>query len=789
MNKSEQPIINNNKSLVQPSVIHYLTVFCILLMMVSCTSENLQTGTIGIIPRPAEISPGNGYFVINSKTTVGVEDEVQREVAELFFKSFEPVSGWSPKILDGKGDIHFVQDDSFDKEAYLMQVTKEGVTIRASSGAGFFYALQSFKQLLPTSFYSGKRQDQVVWGIPAVTIKDHPAFEWRGYMLDVSRHFFELEDVKKVLDFMAELKMNRFHWHLADDQGWRLEIKSYPKLTEVGAWRMDYANYDETISDWFGRPVQQPGETPTYGGFYTQEQVKDLIAYAKERYIEVIPEIDMPGHAQATIAAYPEIGCVNAAPYVATGGVTGNNTYNPGKEETFEFAHKMLNEVMDLFPFDYIHIGGDECNKSQWRIDPHAQRRMKEEGLTDVRELQSYFIKRIEKIVNDRGRNMIGWDEILEGGLAPNATVMSWRGEEGGIVSAKAGHEVIMTPANYTYIDLKQGHDDLEPNLGYSQLLLSTSYSYKVIPDALTEEEGKLIKGVQTNMWTESITDWGKFTYMSFPRTYAVAESGWTEHKNKDWNDFTARLEVQNQRLDQQGIRYAVSAFSPWIDHKGVGEGIEISMKTEVNGLDIFYTLDGTDPTMQSENYNGSFTIEESADINAKAFKGTEPVGYNSKLKFPIHKASGVKAVGIINGKKQEYPMLTDLTYGKLNSEDEVYVDYPNEIAIELHFEEPTQVKEVNFNALRFTISGIYSPETVVVEGSKDGNNFSKLAELDQTEISHTQGRNKIAHSLNFSETEVKALRLKIKSPGPIPEGHHRAGETSKMKIDEIVVY
>lgn len=759
-----------------------------LLLFVSCAEKNLQMGEVAIIPKPASLIQGDGYFEINSSTTISVEDGDPRAILQGFILEFEPVSGWTPQLVTRDADIQLMKDLTLPEEAYTLEVTPHQMLIKASSNAGFFYALQSVRQLLPNSFYAGKKHENVSWGIPVVKITDQPAFEWRGYMLDVSRHFFELKDVKRVIDFMAELKLNRFHWHLADDQGWRLEIKSFPKLTQVGAWRMDHTNYDETISDWFGRPVQQPGDTPTYGGFYTQEEVKDLIAYAKDRFIEVIPEIDMPGHAQATIAAYPEIGCVNASPYVATGGVVRNNTYNPGKEETFEFADKMLNEVMDLFPSQYIHIGGDECNKSQWEIDPHAQQRMKEEGLTNVEELQSYFIRRIEKIVNARGRTMIGWDEILEGGLAPNATVMSWRGEQGGIASAKAGHEVIMTPSNYTYIDLKQGHDDLEPNLGYSQLLLSTSYSYQVIPDELNDKEGALIKGIQANLWTESITDWGKLTYMTFPRVYAVAESGWTTHENKNWDDFTRRLEVRLRRLDVQGVRYAISAFSPWIDHQGDGETIEVSMKTEVNGLDIRYTLDGTEPTGQSTKYTGPFKLKASADLVARAFKGAESVGYVSKLQFPIHKAAKKKVTGWINGSTQNLPKLTDLTYGKLNPGDRAYVDFSNETTIDISFDQMVAVSEIRFNALRFTISGIYSPETVAVQGSADGKTFKLLGRLDQTDIAHIQGRNKIDHTIDFPETEVLALRLLLKSPTPIPAGHHRAGETSRMKIDEIVV-
>ena len=432
------------------------------------------------------------------------------------------------------------------------------------------------------------------------------------------------------------------------------------------------------------------GDKATYGGYYTQDEVKEIIAYAKERYIEVIPEIDMPGHAQATVAAYPEIGCVDAEPFVATGGVVKNNTYNPGKEITFEFAEKMLNEVMDLFPFQYVHIGGDECNKSQWKIDPDAQNRIKEEGLKDEYELQSYFIKRIEKIINKRGKTMIGWDEILEGGIAPNATLMSWRGEKGGIIAAKKGHEVIMTPNKYCYIDLKQGHDDQEPNLGYSELLLSTAYGYQVIPEELSEKEGKLIKGIQANLWTESISDWDKLTYMTFPRLYAIAETGWTAPEQKNWDDFSNRLQTQFKKMDMQGVRYAVSAFSPWIDHRGNGQNIEISLSTEVNGLDIYYTLDGTSPTIHSTRYEQPFELTSSAVLKAQAFKDRERIGYESAQKFEVHKAAGLLS------EDDQQRKLTDLSFGKLNNSDKNWFQFMGDMKVELFFKSPTEVSEIS---------------------------------------------------------------------------------------------
>lgn len=764
--------------------VRFFSSLFLMILLFSCEHQEVLYGEVAIIPKPAELTAGEGYFNFSQATSISVENAEQEKIVQSFFQQFQSQSSALPQIeIGNSGDIVFVTDSELNEEAYSLEVNTEKVTIKAANNAGFFYALQSFKQLLPLEIFGQEAGLNFTWAIPTVKIMDEPAFGWRGYMLDVSRHFFDKEQVMDVLDFMADLKLNRFHWHLCDDQGWRIEIKSYPKLTEIGAWRVDHNTLDETVYNWWGRPTAKKGEKPTYGGFYTQEDIKEIIAYAKERFIEVIPEIDMPGHAQATVAAYPEIGCVNAAPFVATGGVYKNNTYNPGKEITFEFADKMLNEVMDLFPYKYVHIGGDECNKEQWKVDPDAQQRIKEEGLKDEYELQSYFIRRIEKIINARDRIMIGWDEILEGGLAPNATVMSWRGEEGGIASAKAGHEVIMTPNNYCYLDLKQGHDDMEPNLGYSQLFLSKSYSYKVIPDSLNNEEAQLIKGVQANMWAESISDWGKLTYMTFPRLFAIAETAWTDYEDKNWEDFSGRLSHTLKRLDIQKVRYAQSAYSPWIDHQGKGHQIEISLKTEIPNLDIYYTLDGTEPGLQSNHYQAPFLLEESTMLKAQAFQDSVAVGYIAALEFPIHLAKG-----IFKDSRKLSP-LTDLNYAKNNIDDPNWLTFNDDLQIDVPFDKTTTIQKVQFSTLRGSIWGAYPPEKVEIFSSTDGNNFTLLHEEEHPKQSTIQGRNRVTYTYDLSPTQVKTLRIKAFNLNPIPPGHYLTGASSLIKIDELVIY
>ncbi|MEP4780407.1 MAG: family 20 glycosylhydrolase [Algibacter sp.] len=767
---------------------------CFIVVFVSCVKKDLKIGKVAIIPLPIELTTNPGHFLINSRTIVSVENEEQLTIARHFFKKFEKASGWIPEIgIDKtKSTIIFSTDNSLKEEAYQLIVTKDNIHVKSGSGAGFFYAMQSLEQLLPASFYSEKKQPKTNWGIPVVTIKDEPAFKWRGYMLDVSRHFFDKEHVKDVLDFMAEVKLNRFHWHLSDDNGWRIEIKKYPKLTQVGAWRMDYNAKDENTSNWWGRPKQKEGEKATYGGFYTQEDIKEIVAYAKERYIEIIPEIDMPGHSLAAIASYPEISCSKGPFYVGTGGVVRNNTYCPGKEETFEFVENVLGEVMDLFPFEYMHIGGDECNKEAWEVDPDCQKRMKEENLVDAHELQSYFVKRVEKIINARHKNMIGWDEILDGGLAPNATVMSWRGERGGIAAARQGHDVIMTPSRYCYLDLKQGDDDIEPNLGYAYSFLKDTYNYKIISDSLTTEQGKHVLGVQGNLWTESITNWNQLTYMTFPRLYAVAENGWTNPKSKDWNSFTTRLINQFKRLDEKEERYATSAYNVRIDHEGHKEGtISIFLKTEVDNLDIYYTLDGSAPTLKSIKYERPFILDKTATLKTTSFIKEDQIGNVSEKQFPIHKGVGAKVLYHSPNIQDQNNLsgLVDLNYGKLNRGDKNWNIFNGDLEVDVIFPEFKEVQSIEITSLRFTIAGIYVPENYEIYGSEDGAVFSKLAEIHLKGESHVQGRNKIKTTITFDKTRVKSIKIKAKRINPIPLNHHKAGNASKILIDEFVIF
>lgn len=769
----------------------YLTLLLVVALSAcaSAPEKETLTGQPLIIPRPAEVTVGEGQFVFAPETKVFRDEGVSRRTLDGFVEDLTLVSSqFFPQVAtEAEAQLRLTTDPTLPPEGYTLDVSPEHISITAADSAGHFYALQSLRQLLPPVAYGNAFLPDMRLAVPVVSIKDAPQFSWRGYMLDVSRHFFTVEQVKEVIDMAAAQKLNRFHWHLTDDQGWRIEIKSRPKLTEIGAWRADRTNTNEEISDWWGRAPRQPGEVPTYGGFYTQEEIRDIVAYAKARFIEIIPEIDMPGHAQAAVASYPEIGAVNAATEVATGGVFKNNTLNPGKEATYAFATDVLNEVMDLFPYAYVHIGGDECNKEQWKIDPDAQRKMQAEGLQTEEQLQSYFIRQMEEVINARGKVMIGWDEILEGGLAPNAVVMSWRGEVGGITAINAGHEVIMTPSNRCYLDLKQGHDDLEPNLGYSRLLLSTAYEYQVIPDTFTTEQATLIKGIQANMWTESISDWSKFTYMNYPRVWAVAENAWTAPARKDWDNFTQRVLYGFKRLDAQNIRYAVSAFSPWIHHEQREGSIAVRLETEANGLNTRYTLDGSTPDSAAARYTEAVLLEAGEIITAQNFLNGKPVGYPVSLPLPVHRAANAV---VVDAAGEPVPKLTDLQYAKFTPVDTNWHKTGNDLTFTITFAAPTTISTLRFSTLRYTISSIYPPETVEVmmlTQETDGT-YVPLATLDQSAEAAVQGRNKVVSELTFPEQEVTALRVRLKGYNPIPAGHFREGGKAKIYLDELVV-
>ncbi len=525
---------------------------CAVLLFASAGFANTS-----IIPKPVEVKAGRGFFELNAQTTVicGSDHLSVLKTAKFLQSILQPATGLSlainpPAGKSGAGAITLkliAQDDTLNAEGYQLTVTKKAVTIASPTAAGLFYGVQSLRQLLPAEIY-GHKKAAIEWKISCVEIKDYPRFKWRGMHLDVGRYFMSKEFVKKFIDLIAQHKFNRFHMHLTDDQGWRIEIKKYPKLTEIGAWRKE-----TVIGHVRKKPMKFDGEK--HGGFYSQDDVRELVAYAAERHITIVPEIEMPGHSQAAIAAYPQLGNIDKKLDVRTYWGVCNNICN-ADDSTISFFQDVLTEVMALFPSEFIHIGGDEAPKAQWEKSPKAQRRIKELGLKNEHELQSWFIKQMDNFLTSKGRRLIGWDEILEGGLAPGAAVMSWRGEKGGIAAANAGHDAVMAPNSHTYLDYYQSKSKGEPLAIGGFLPLQKVYSYDPVPKALNKDKVHHILGAQAQIWTEYIETPDHAEYMAFPRTCAMAEVVWSKKESKDYNEFITRLNVHLKRLDLQNVNY-----------------------------------------------------------------------------------------------------------------------------------------------------------------------------------------------------------------------------------------
>jgi hexosaminidase len=499
------------------------------------------------------------------------------------------------------------REDSLGNEGYRLQVSPKQVLIIANEPAGLFYGTQTLLQLIPPENVKHGTGAATPLEIPSVSIVDFPRFPWRGLLLDVSRHFFNTEEVKQYIDEMVRYKFNVFHWHLSDDQGWRIEIKSLPKLTETGAWRVPRTGL------WWTFDPPAAGEKATEGGFYTQDQIREVVKYAADRFVTILPEIDIPGHSLALIASYPELSSTGKNYPVNPGSKfygIDDNSLCPGKEVVFEVLDKVFTEIAGLFPGEYVHIGGDECNKSFWKESPECQALMKREKISDLNGLQSWFVKRLETMLKSRGKKLIGWDEILEGGLAPEATVMSWRGMEGGIEAARMGHHVVMSPTTYCYLDLYQGDPANEPAT-YSMLRLSDVYRFEPVPP---DVDPKLILGGQGNLWTESVATMRHAQYMTWPRGMALSEVLWSPASVRNWDGFVARLEYQLDRLDQAEINYSRSAWDPVITLTTVGGQKRISITTEISGLEVHYAFDESYPDAFYPKYAQPLEIPKGAN-------------------------------------------------------------------------------------------------------------------------------------------------------------------------------
>ena len=604
--------------------------FALLLLFgcaVSCTQpeNSISNESIGIIPLPSTYELKPGTFYITGQSSIGIDksDPEMTALANYFNEEISDATGFSLPV-NNSGTIIFQlgEHKELGEEGYQLSISSDQLILSAYKHHGIFNGIQSVLQLLPPEIKSKTVQADATWSINCIEVTDKPQFAWRGLMLDVSRHFFTKQEVKKFIDQMAEYKYNVFHWHLTDDQGWRLEVKSLPRLTAIGAWRAP------RVGNWWEREPQLPTDSLSYGGYYTTEDIREIVEYAQQRYVTIVPEIDIPGHSMAALSAYPEISCTGGPFHVNVGNTFYTKIENSlcaGNEQTFEVLDSVFAEVARLFPSPYIHIGGDECYKGFWEKCSKCKMRMQKEHLKNLEELQSYFVKRVAAMVQKRGKQVIGWDEILEGGLAPETIVMSWRGMKGGIEAAKQGHSVIMTPTDHCYLDFYQGDPTVEPNT-YSMLRLQDCYKYQLIPDSV---DASLIMGGQGNLWTESVPHYRQVEYMIWPRALAISETLWTDARLRNWKFFVNRVEQQFERFDRSGVNYARSIYDPIIYPHGDKERqLKIAMKTEIEGLSLFYTFDNTIPDIYSNMYTDTLSIPKNASmLRVAAYKGQEQAG------------------------------------------------------------------------------------------------------------------------------------------------------------------
>ena len=746
-----------------------LQLFVIVLLSNFCLAQKEP-----LIPMPKNIEYQSDSFSLNPKTVIQVADINSFEA--LFLKeNIKVKTGMNLKITTKKtlkNVIHLNAKAKGDnKEHYNLLVDKNSIQITASANQGLFYGIQTLLQSIPFE----KSQNAK---IASIKISDEPKFKWRGMHLDVGRHFFPKEFIKKYIDYIAMYKMNTFHWHLTEDQGWRIEIKKYPKLTEVGAWRK--GSMIEHYND-------QKFDTLTHGGFYTQDEVKDIVAYAKKRHVTIVPEIEMPGHSLAALAAYPEFSCTGGPFEVAKIWGVLEDVYCP-KEETFAFLEDVLTEVMALFPSEYIHIGGDESPKTRWKACSHCQNLIKEKGLKDEHELQSYFIHRIEKFLNSKGRQIIGWDEILEGGLAPNAAVMSWRGTEGGIIAAKDKHYVVMTPGSHVYFDHYQGEPKNEPIAIGGYTPLEKVYSFNPIPDELTADEAKYILGAQANVWTEYIPTTQQVEYMIMPRMAALSEVLWGTSNPKNYKEFEKRIIQHFDFYEKKGINYSKSIFEVTSAVHPNDIGVAFELKSP-NPVGIRYTIDGSEPVLNSSSYTKPIIVTENATVKAKYFENGEPKSATIEQEFFINKSTG-KKIELVTPPHENYSIggsftLVDGMVGNPSKYGRDWLGFwGKDLNATIDLGSNETISKIKINTLLGEGSWIYFPKEIQFLVSEDGKNFKSIQTVSQKEVSLKGGRIEV----NFPNTKAKFVKVIAVNNGIIGDGMPGAGSQSWLFVDEISV-
>ncbi|MFH2094366.1 MAG: family 20 glycosylhydrolase [Bacteroidota bacterium] len=754
----------------------YIILYILLIgLLYSCSNNNNQIinpEDIKIIPKPVILETRAGYFTIDEETKICFDrgDNLAAEVAEYFRDLVYKGTDYSltvEAVEPGEfphGCItlsRFAENDTLGDEGYYIQVKRKKIEISANTPAGLFYAVQTLRQLLPPEFESSKAITGVQWKVPCINITDYPRFIWRGMLLDCCRHFMEPDFIYRYIDLLAYHKMNRLHWHLTEDQGWRIEIKKYPKLTGIGAWRY-------------------PDDSTKYGGYYTQEQIRDIVEYARKRHVEIIPEIEMPGHSTAALAAYPQFSCTGGPFNVETNWGVFKDIFCAGDDSTFIFLKGILDEVIELFPSEYIHIGGDEAPKYRWERCDKCQKRMKDENLKDEHELQSWFITEIEKYLNSKGKKLIGWDEILEGGLAPSATVQSWRGMDGAIAAATSGHDAIVSPTSHAYFDYDVKTTNLEK-----------VYSFEPVPPGLTYEQEKHILGGECNMWTERAPQ-ETIDSKVFPRIVAMSEVLWSQKSDRNYMEFWKRLQFHYKHLDMLGVKYGFES-EPFLFKVSYDEDFNVTLVKGQENIKLHYTTDGSIPTYKDKEFYSSIRINGKGCIKVAAVYNGQNVGEIAERCYVEHKAIN-QGISYENLYSPNYPAAGDNTLidgqrGTKDFRDGLWQGFEfKDMNIIIDLNKTMKVGKITTGFLQSVPSWIFMPTQVDFYYSPNGTNWLSLG-IVMNDVS-TKNTGLITKDFVFEmePMDIRYIKIIARNLKYCPEWHPGAGGETWIFADEIIV-
>lgn len=763
-------------------------IFLILLVSLTTGAKNQQP--VSIIPYPNEVHFQKGSFEFTPKTKWIVENNEQFKVAKLLTDCFQKTASFEytinqRQIKNTPNSIVFKTNTHLAEEGYKLTVTSQWIQVEASNTKGFYYATQTIKQLLPATINDSNHQKGQKWTIPAVTINDSPRFGYRGFMLDVSRYFMPKADVLKLIDLLSFHKINYFHWHLVDDNGWRIEIKKYPKLTNISAWRVDRNSYFSM------RTNPEEGESTPVGGYYTQEDIKEIVKYAQDRCIEIIPEIEMPAHTISSLAAYPELACPVIDHFIGVlpgiGGQNASDIYCAGNDSVFVFLENVLSEVMTLFPSQYIHIGGDEADKTNWHKCPKCQARMKEHNIPNEEELQSYFIKRINTFLKSNNKKLMGWDELVDSEIPDGATIFGWRGM--GDAAEKAGEKgfnYIKSPAKKYYFIRYQGPQWFEPYTYFGNTTLKDVYDYEPLNAQLKSEITSKMIGVEACLWTEFVNNTKQAEYLIFPRLAAFAESAWTKPEFKNWKSFIYRLDQTTKAYDILNVEYAKSMYN--IEHEVASTNGKVFVKLNTIRPDalIRYTIDGSEPSANSLLYIDRFMVQPPLTIRAATFINNQRKGEILPLNIIAHKAVGSNVLS----KSPEAYVITNGIRGsekKTDGEWLSFYDIDAEFVIEVKDE--VQANSIEIGMLNNSGMSIHLPSSIKVFASIDNKEYELILEDNYSEMERFQnGLFRVTKKYNFENKHFKYLKIVAQKPGDCPPNHVRASQGCHMAFDEIIL-